>query len=78
MNLEASWQTMIRIHKTSWQTMIRIRRTKLERANSKIRMEPEASEEGQSNSAGKHPLTDQLPGRNIALLWKSGKSRSLA
>lgn len=67
MNLEAGWQTMIRIH-----------RTQLARANSKIRMEPEASGEGQSNAAGKHPLTVHLPGRNITLLWKSVKRKSLA
>lgn len=67
MNLEAVWQTMIRI-----------RRTKLERANSKMRMEPEASEEGPSNGARQYPLTVHLPGRNTTLLWKSGKSKSLA
>lgn len=68
MNLEANWQTMIRI-----------RRTELGRANSKIiRMEPEASKARQSNAAGKHPLTVYLPGRSITLLWKSGKSKSLA
>lgn len=67
MNLEAGWQTVIRI-----------RRSKLGRANSKISMEPEVGEEGQRNAAGKHLLTVHLPGRNNTLLWKSGKSKSLA
>lgn len=65
MNLEAGWQTLIRI-----------RRTELGRANSKIRMEPEASEEGQSNAAGKNPLTEMSPcsgSLEKAKVWHKGK-----
>lgn len=60
--------------------MIKIQRTKLGgKANSELKMEPEdLVKDGQSNAAGKHPLTDYLPGRNITLLWKAGRSRSLA
>lgn len=56
--------------------MIKIHRTKPGgKANSKLKMEPEdLVKDRQSNAAGKRPLTDYLPGRNITLLCNGGRS----
>lgn len=62
MNLEAGWQTVIRI-----------RRNKLGRANSKIRMEQEVGEEGQSNAAGKHLLIPCSGSLAKAKVWHKEK-----
>lgn len=52
MNFEASWQTMIKIDRTKAGGT----------ANSNFKMNPEdLTKDGQSNTAGEHPLTDHLP-----------------